>query len=413
MSNQKRLAEKINRLFFVPSKYIQLRGKMLSPFKKKFKRYRRNKNLNLLIRSSILILIVILLGAGSILLFEYKDKSADITNFFDAVWWSLVTITTVGYGDMVPVTFWGRIIGIIFILLGFISFSIFTAFIASGFIDNKIKARKGLNKIKEKNHIVICGWNGSTNKILKFINNNAMHSYSTIALINELDEERFAALQNTYPDWELRFIKGDFTSQEIQTKANIKDAKQIILMYDESKPNSPPSDERTIIAAHNIIYSKVKGKISLQLKDEKYLPNIRRDKIHNVVIFDDVGGNLLANSTINPSIPDFIQEILKFKDGKGFNEAEIPSDYQGKTFGELFSYMKEKKTLIVLGIVSMQAEFSIDKILSEDSSDIDSFIKRQFEKSNKKFKVDESKNFIKIKPEDSYVIQPNDRAIVL
>ena len=392
---------------------MQFRRKMLGQFKKKYKRYRRNKNLTQLVRSSLLIVFVILMGAVGILLFEYKDSAADIKNFFDAIWWSLVTITTVGYGDMVPVTFWGRIIGIVFILLGFIIFSIFTAFIASGFIDQKIKARKGLNKIKEKNHIVICGWNGSTNKILKFIHDNAMHSYSTIALINELDEERFAGVQNSYPELDLKYIKGDFTSQEIQTKANIKDAKQIILMYDESKPNSPPSDERTIIAAHNIIYSKVKGKISLQLKDEKYLPNIRRDKIHNVVIFDDVGGNLLANSTINPSIPDFIQEILKFKDGKGFNETDIPNDLIGKTFGELSTFLKEKKSLIVLGIVSMQAEFSIEKILSEDSSDIDSFIKAQFEKSNKKFAKEESKNYIKIKPEDDYEIQPNDRAIVL
>jgi voltage-gated potassium channel len=270
-----------------------------------------------------------------------------------------------------------------------------------------------LNKIKERNHILICGWNSSTNKILSFINNFEFKSHPTIVLVNELDEERFSSIQNNYPDLDLKFIKGDFTNQEILNKANIKSAKQIILLYDESKPNFPPSDERTIIAAHNIIYMKLSGKISLQLKEEKYLPNIRRDKVHNVVIFDEVGGNLLANSTVNSSIPDFVQEILKFKEGKGFNEVPIPEDFINSTFRDLFEYMKEKKDLIVLGIVSAQMEVSIEKILSDDSSSIDQFIKHQFELSNKKFNVDDTKNYIKIKPGDNYIIQESDRAIVL
>ena len=46
---------------------------------------------------------------------EHQKTGGDIKNFFDAIWWSLVTITTVGYGDLVPKTFWGRIIGIVFI----------------------------------------------------------------------------------------------------------------------------------------------------------------------------------------------------------------------------------------------------------------------------------------------------------
>ena len=383
-------------------------------FKRNFYRtLNRNRHIIQLLKKVFVICLVVLAGAIGVLMFEYKGEGNYIKDFFDAIWWSLVTITTVGYGDLVPVTFWGRIIGIIFIFLGFIIFSTFTAFIASSFIDKKIKERKGLNKIKEKNHILICGWNSSTRKILDFMSKLDPTLIPNIVLINELDEGEFTALQNLYPDLQIRFIKGDFTNQEILIKGNIKDAQHIILLYDESKPNSAPSDERTIIAAHNIAYLKLKGKISLQLHDEKYLPNIRRETVQNVVIYDDVGGNLMANSTMNPSVPDFIQEVLKFSEGKGFKEFDIPPDYINKTYRELFQYLDDERHLILLGIVSVHPEVSIDQILSDDTSSIDQFIKSQFELSGKKFKMEEAKSNVKIKPDDDYIIQNTDKAIVL
>ena len=382
--------------------------------KKDFHRFlNKNKTLIQLFKIMSLVFMIILVGAITILAVEYNSSDGKINNLFDAIWWALVTITTVGYGDLVPVTFWGRIIGIIFILLGFTIFSMFTAFIASSFIDKKIKERKGLNKIKEKNHLLICGWNRSAKKILNFLSKRDPSKVPNIVLINELEEGDISSLQNTYPDLQIGFIKGDYTSQEVLQKANARDAQHVILLYDESKPNSNPSDERTIIASHNISYFKLKGQISIQLNDEKYLPNIRRDKNQNVIIFDDLGGNLLANSTVNPTVPSFLQEVLKFTDGKGIQEVNIPVEFINKTFSELASYLKKQMNFIILGIVSVNPEVSITQILSDDSSSIDKFIKQQFELSGKQFKMGESTNKIKIKPEDDYIIQDSDKAIVL
>jgi len=357
------------------------------------------------------IILVILFGAVAIL--QVEPGHGNISNFFDAIWWSLVTITTVGYGDLYPETFWGRIIGIVFIFMGFIIFSTFTAFIASNFIDKKVKERKGLGKVKLKNHFLICGWNSSSRKIIEFLNKVQDRNLPSIVLINELDEDEMSAMRNHFSSLDIRFIRGDFTNQEILNRANIKEAEQIILMYDTSKPNSTPSDERTIIAAHNIAYFKPKGKISLQLKDEKYLPNIQRENIHNVIIFDQVGGHLLANCTLNPSVPQFIQELLKYKDGLGFQEEAIPSEFIGKSYEELSVYFREKWKLILLGIVTTEPEFSINDILSDDTSNIDNFIKRQFELSGKNLHNSKDRNNIKIKPDSDYIILDTDRAIVL
>jgi ion channel len=74
-------------------------------------------NMNVII-PVVLIGIVIFLGGFGECLAEYKQPGANITKFGDALWWSVITITTVGYGDYTPITPVGRIIGTIVMFAG-------------------------------------------------------------------------------------------------------------------------------------------------------------------------------------------------------------------------------------------------------------------------------------------------------
>jgi voltage-gated potassium channel Kch len=56
--------------------------------------------------------------------FERNDQSARIHTWFDGIWWSTITVTGVGYGDMVPVTPIGRIIGMVLAVVGVLSFGL-------------------------------------------------------------------------------------------------------------------------------------------------------------------------------------------------------------------------------------------------------------------------------------------------
>ncbi len=86
---------------------------------------------------SILALLLIIFSSISILQFE-TDSNSNIKTAEDALWWSYVTITTVGYGDKFPVTTGGRIIGGLLMTGGVGLFGTFTAFISSWFLKGTI-----------------------------------------------------------------------------------------------------------------------------------------------------------------------------------------------------------------------------------------------------------------------------------
>jgi voltage-gated potassium channel len=66
----------------------------------------------------ILTVLVIVVGGSAEYLAEYKQQGANIYKLNDALWWAVITITTVGYGDYTPVTPLGRIIGTIVMFTG-------------------------------------------------------------------------------------------------------------------------------------------------------------------------------------------------------------------------------------------------------------------------------------------------------
>ena len=86
---------------------------------------------NALFTVVFLVLLVLQFGALAILKAELGSPNANITNASDALWWTIVTITTVGYGDRFPVTNWGRIIGILVMFAGVGLFGTLAGFLSS------------------------------------------------------------------------------------------------------------------------------------------------------------------------------------------------------------------------------------------------------------------------------------------
>ena len=78
--------------------------------------------------------VLVLNGAVIVYLFERHAPGSNIHTLGDAVWWALVTVTTVGYGDFYPVTIWGRITACFIMGTGLLTLAVLTAQVASSFV---------------------------------------------------------------------------------------------------------------------------------------------------------------------------------------------------------------------------------------------------------------------------------------
>jgi voltage-gated potassium channel len=101
-----------------------------------------------LFRVLIAVVATLFVGAWLVLLFEEKTKGSNIHDYPDALWWAIVTVTTVGYGDRFPVTEGGRVVAVILMLVGIGLIGTLTATVASVFIkehtdDTKAEFKKG------------------------------------------------------------------------------------------------------------------------------------------------------------------------------------------------------------------------------------------------------------------------------
>jgi voltage-gated potassium channel len=82
------------------------------------------------------------LGAWLVMLFEQNAKGSNIHSYPDALWWAIVTVTTVGYGDRFPTTEGGRAVAVVLMLLGISLIGVLTATIASVFVKEHTDANK-------------------------------------------------------------------------------------------------------------------------------------------------------------------------------------------------------------------------------------------------------------------------------
>ena len=87
------------------------------------------------LRLLVLGLLIVTVGSAGLADWVESDApGANITTFSDALWWSAVTVTTVGYGDHFPTTPAGRVIGVVLMVFGITMLSTLTAYVASAMI---------------------------------------------------------------------------------------------------------------------------------------------------------------------------------------------------------------------------------------------------------------------------------------
>ncbi|MGA1196094.1 MAG: potassium channel family protein, partial [Candidatus Latescibacterota bacterium] len=94
---------------------------------------------------SMIVVFALVIGYA-ILLFEKQPDREEFATLADGIWWAVVTMTTVGYGDEYPITTPGRIIGVALMFSSIGLVSVFTATISSIFVARKIREGRGVEE---------------------------------------------------------------------------------------------------------------------------------------------------------------------------------------------------------------------------------------------------------------------------
>ena len=124
----------------------------------------------------------IFLGAFAEYLVESSSQDTKINSFGDALWWSITTVTTVGYGDIHPVTITGRVIASILMIVGIAILGLFISTLGESLIESRLLKIKNQNISKSNDNRYINNQNIDNSN-----NNNAIKEKTKLLIKNKID----------------------------------------------------------------------------------------------------------------------------------------------------------------------------------------------------------------------------------
>ncbi len=298
------------------------------------------KYLKIITQNRLFVLVGFLLatlivnGAG-VWYFEH-GKNEQFQTIGDIFWWWIVSSSTVGYGDKVPITTGGRFFATLTLIsaIGTLSLAIGagTEFVLE-LLDRK---KKGLMQVKAKKHIIISGNTKITKGLIDQLVLSPWAKERTLVLISSSAEE------NPYPESCL-FVHGNPSQDEVLEKANIREAEIMIILAD---PNKQDPDGRTILTALSAKKLNPALKIIaevINVENRVYLEDI---KIDEIICASDLVSRLITHTDVFT----LIYEIVSNDEGIDASKISLPEKYVGKKLEEAFIELKEKRNIIVVGV---------------------------------------------------------------
>ena len=359
-------------------------------------------------RIFLIMLIVWVVGSFSIIIFE----SGNIDTIGDAIWWTIVTITTVGYGDFFPLSLPGRILAVIIMFFGIGLISVITGSISSIFTTKKIMEGRGLENLKLKNHIVICGWNSNVEKVLSNIAKLSSEGEDVkIAMINDMGEDQMNGIIARFKSDTLKihFVRGDHALEAILNKACIEHAKSAIIISDDTVEND---DDKTILTVLTIKNKLPNLKVVAHVSQQDKLPYLKRAKADEEIVNDTYESFMAATHVLEPGVPQAVNQLLDLHSAHRFKSMAIPDSYIGKTFSDITTYFKENENSLCIGLFIENENVGFGDFLSSESDALDAFIERKLKEAGHSLS-EENKVDVFLNPDNNHIIRRGQGAIVI
>lgn len=278
-----------------------------------------------------------------------QETNSAINTLFDAIWYTIVTVTTVGYGDIAPASFWGRLSAMALLLVGVAIFGALSGKFASFILDRQQKKDRGLLKMTNmKNHLLICGWKPGFENILEgMLLANPEIPPERVVILNNAKHSDIEAIQANEKLKAINFLRGDFTDEDALLKAQIKSAERALILADSSEEFSTlETDSRTVLAVITIKNLNPRIYCVAEIIDSKFEKHLSLARCDEIIMTSDYEQNLLVQASSGKGMSHILRELAAENENQGLFLADIPAKFVGGPYEEYAKSLQNKNILI-------------------------------------------------------------------
>lgn len=294
----------------------------------------------------------VLLGGTSLYLAEHAANPG-LNSLSDGLWWALVTITTVGFGDISPVTAVGRAVGAVMMIAGMFSLALFAGIVGHSLLHAVLGIREEQFRMSNYiDHVIVCGYDPGVRLLLD-------------ALLDELDPaehplvvfaegERPADLPA-----EISFVSGDPTKESELGKVRPTHAAAAVLVGARRVPPQQ-ADARTVLTAFTLrsylarqpaaARRRLPLYVVAEILDSENVEHARTAGADEVIETTRLGFSLVAHAIAIPGTGALVSRVAT----AGAHSIWVGVVPEGEdwppTFGALSRELKRRQGVLLLGL---------------------------------------------------------------
>ena len=300
-------------------------------------------------RNLIISLLGLLLFYGAIVVGLHTLEShlphSSLNSWQDALWYVVATITTVGYGDVVPVTYTGRMLGFVTMLSSLGVYGFIIGQIASFVSTLREQRMLGLNGTDFKNHVVIIGWNEFGQSVISHL----IAAGKRIAIITK-ERSTIDIIREYYNTDQVFTLYSDYNNYEMLEKANIRDASIVFINLND--------DTEKLVYVINLKKHFANLNYVVTLDNGNLKSTFQNAGVTYAISKNEISAKLLASYIYEPDVALFSEEIIAYahdEDDYDIKQIQIKSDnpFVGSFYEKAFFDLKKTCNTILIGIVKV------------------------------------------------------------
>lgn len=284
-----------------------------------------------------MIAITLMLSFGTIIHFIEPDT---FPSLFDGIWWAIITTSTVGYGDFVPLTIEGRLLGIVLILVGAGFLSTYFVTLAAETVMTQNAYLEGKATFKGREHVVIVGWNERAREVINQL--TSLQAGCDIILVDETLQK------NPYNNHHIHFIKGTPFKDAILKKVNLHEASIAVITADQNK-DEVTSDMNSVLTLLAIKGNHPELYTVVEILQKDQVANAKRAGADEVIQTNMQTSYVMMNSIISQGMSKTILKLLNHLKGNNLKLVPVAEEYINENFHSLSGHLL-KHNVILLGI---------------------------------------------------------------